>query len=81
MEDCDIVRSYVKTYGFAGKAAAALCECCELLDEYEYEAEDPIAEEVGEMVVKAIVWAGKFLKLNVPLAGEAKIGRNWKETH
>lgn len=51
------------------------------LDEYEYEAEDPIAEEVGEMVVKAIAWAGKFLKLNVPLAGEAKIGKSWKETH
>ncbi len=52
-----------------------------LLDEAEYEAEEPIAEEIGEMVVKAIAWAGKFLKLNVPLDGEAKTGKSWRETH
>lgn len=50
-------------------------------DEYEYEAEEPIAQEVGDMVVKAIVRAGEFLKLQVPLAGEAKVGKSWKDVH
>jgi hypothetical protein len=50
-------------------------------DEYEYEAEEPIAEEVGKMIEKAIEKAGQYLKLNVPLAGEAKIGKSWKEVH
>lgn len=50
-------------------------------DEAEFEAEEPIAEEVGEMIVKAIAKAGEFLKIKVPLAGEAKIGRNWMTVH
>ena len=50
-------------------------------DEAEFEAEEPIADEVGEMIVKAIQKAGEFLKIKVPLEGEAKVGLNWKETH
>ena len=50
-------------------------------DEAEFEAEEPIAQEIGDMLVKAIGKAGEFLKLKVPLAGEAKIGKNWRETH
>jgi len=29
----------------------------------------------------SIVEAGRILNLNVPLAGDAKVGRNWSETH
>jgi len=50
-------------------------------DEAEYECDEVIAEEVGGMVVKAIVKAGEHLKFRVELAGEAKVGKNWKETH
>ena len=50
-------------------------------DEAEFEAEEPIAQEIGDMIVKAIAKAGEFLKIKVPLAGEAKIGHNWRETH
>lgn len=50
-------------------------------DEYEYEAEDGIADEVGKMIEKAIEKAGQYLKLKVPLAGEAKIGNSWMEVH
>ena len=50
-------------------------------DELEYEPEDPIAEDVGVMIEKAIEKAGKFLGIKVPLAGEAKVGINWRETH
>ena len=54
---------------------------CYQHDEAEFEAEEPIAQEIGEMIVKAIEKAGQFLKLKVPLAGEAKVGKNWRETH
>ncbi len=50
-------------------------------DEAEFEAEEPIAKEIGDMIVRAITKAGEFLKIKVPLAGEAKVGHNWKETH
>lgn len=50
-------------------------------DEAEFEAEEPIAQEIGDMIVKAIKKAGEMLKLKVPLEGEAKVGLNWKETH
>lgn len=54
---------------------------CYQHDEAEFEAEEPIAQEIGDMLVKAIGKAGEFLKLKVPLAGEAKIGHNWKSVH
>lgn len=51
-------------------------------DELEFECEtEEIAHEVAKMIEKAIESAGKFLKLNIPLAGEGKIGKNWKEVH
>jgi hypothetical protein len=50
-------------------------------DELEYECEEPIAEEVARMIEKSIEKAGQHLKLNVPLAGEGKVGKNWCEVH
>ena len=50
-------------------------------DELEYEAEDPIADEVSKMIENAIEKAGVYLGIKVPLAGEGKVGLNWKETH
>lgn len=50
-------------------------------DEVEFECEEPIAEEVARMIERAIVKAGEHLKLNVELAGEGKVGKNWKEVH
>lgn len=50
-------------------------------DEVEFECEDAIADEIGKMIEKAIEKAGQHLKLNVPLAGEGKVGVNWMETH
>lgn len=51
-------------------------------DELEFECEtEEIANEVAEMVVRAIVKAGEFLKLSIPLAGEGKVGKNWCEVH
>lgn len=50
-------------------------------DEVEFECEEAIAQEVAEMIEKAIEKAGQHLKLNVELAGEGKVGANWKEVH
>lgn len=51
-------------------------------DEYEYECEGrEIAEEVAKMIEDCIAQAGRYLKLDVELAGEGKVGINWKETH
>lgn len=50
-------------------------------DELEFECSPDVAEEIGQMIVDSIVKAGQMLKLKVELAGEAKIGANWKETH
>lgn len=50
-------------------------------DEYEFECEEGIAEEIARMIEKAIEKAGQHLKLKVPLAGEGKVGKSWCEVH
>src|SRR5690606_3967057 len=50
-------------------------------DEYSFECDREIAEEVGKMLEKAIEKAGELCKMKIPLAGEYKVGRSWKETH
>lgn len=50
-------------------------------DEIQWECSPEIADEIGELGVKSIKEAGKFLKLNVDLDGEYMIGKNWCETH
>lgn len=39
------------------------------------------AKQLGELCVKAIENVGEHYKLNCPITGEYKIGKNWKETH
>jgi DNA polymerase I-like protein with 3'-5' exonuclease and polymerase domains len=50
-------------------------------DELEYECQEEVAEEVSHMIEKAISKAGTLLKIKVPLVGEGKVGKNWKEVH
>nr|BDD47798.1 hypothetical protein 16 [Deltaproteobacteria bacterium] len=50
-------------------------------DELQTEANDDIAEVVGETVQNAIKQAGVELGMRCPLDAEYKIGSNWKETH
>lgn len=50
-------------------------------DEYTFECHPDIAEEIVEMLVKAIAKAGQLLKIKVPLEGEGKVGKSWKEIH
>jgi len=50
-------------------------------DEWQVEAREDQAEEVGKRGVQAIIDAGAILKLKCPLNGEYNVGRNWAETH
>jgi hypothetical protein len=50
-------------------------------DELEYECDAEIANEVAGMIEKSIAKAGEYLGIKVPLVGEGKVGKNWKEVH
>ena len=50
-------------------------------DEFQAEVVPEKANIFGQLAVGAIQSAGKELKLNVALDGEAKVGNTWAETH
>jgi hypothetical protein len=50
-------------------------------DEYVYDCHPDIAQDVADLGVKSIRKAGEYLKLRVPLDGEAKIGDSWQAIH
>lgn len=50
-------------------------------DEFQAEVREDLAEEYAELAKKAIVYAGEYLKIACPHAGESDIGSNWYETH
>lgn len=50
-------------------------------DEWQYDCDPDDAEAQCLLSVRAIIRAGEALNLNVPLDGEAKIGKTWAETH
>jgi DNA polymerase I-like protein with 3'-5' exonuclease and polymerase domains len=50
-------------------------------DEFQAEVKPDKASVFCELAVDAIRAAGKELKLNVMLDGEAKIGETWAQTH
>ena len=56
-------------------------QCAWVHDEWQTEVDANQAERLGEIQVQSIIDAGAFFKLNCPMDGEAKIGKNWLETH
>jgi len=50
-------------------------------DEYSWEVEEGIEEEIRVLSVNCIIRAGEYLKLPIPLDGEGKIGHTWKDVH
>ena len=50
-------------------------------DESLWECKPEYADIVGKLGVASIVKAGEYLKLNIPLAAEYKVGRSWCEVH
>ena len=63
--------------GWRGKWAALAW----VHDENQIASRPSIAEDVGRIMVESIRAAGEHFNWRCPLDGEAKIGRNWKETH
>jgi DNA polymerase I len=50
-------------------------------DEFQRETLDAHVDQVKQLAEKAFSQAGTYFKLNVPLVGEVKVGKSWKETH
>lgn len=52
-------------------------------DEYSFQVQDGVHEEIRDLSVKAIVKAGEYLGLALPLAGEGKMSfeGSWKDVH
>ena len=50
-------------------------------DEFQVEVLRTQADEVGELIKKAIIQAGVHFNMNCPLDAEWKLGNNWAETH
>ncbi len=68
-------------YSKAKKEGINFKQCAWVHDEWQTEVDEHQAHRLGEIQVQSIVDAGKFFKLTCPLDGEAKIGKNWLETH
>ena len=65
----------------ANKEGIKFKQCAWVHDEWQTEVDTDQAERLGEIQVQSIIDAGKHFNLNCPMDGEAKIGRNWLETH
>ena len=50
-------------------------------DEWQAEVAEKDAKKFSELSEKAILLAGEYFKFRIRTDGEAKIGKNWKETH
>lgn len=50
-------------------------------DENVYEVPEELAEEIKELGERSLREAGRFLKINVPIVGEGKIGMTWADIH
>lgn len=67
-------------YSYKGYTVKRLSE---IHDEYSWEVDDGIEDEIMELAEKAIVKAGEYLKLALPLGAEAKKSYegSWKDVH
>jgi len=50
-------------------------------DEFQIEADEEIADDVGKRAVTAIIRAGEFFSFGCPLNGNADAGGSWAATH
>jgi hypothetical protein len=46
-------------------------------DEFDYDSHVDCAEEVGEILIDSMRLAGEYFNLNIPIAGEYKVGMDW----
>jgi len=52
-----------------------------IMDEYQCEVREDIAQEFALLAEDAIVKAGEFFNIQCEHKGESDIGHNWYETH
>ena len=50
-------------------------------DEFDFEANPKDVEELKEILLDSIISAGHCYRLRIPMKGDVKIGKNWKEIH
>ena len=50
-------------------------------DEGQFSCPPEIADELGSLCCRAVVQAGRYLKLKVPMAGEYVVGKDWSQCH
>jgi len=50
-------------------------------DEIQFECEPELADELGKLAIECIARAERYFSVRVPLTGEYKVGKNWKECH
>lgn len=71
------VDDMIKQRGWSGKVQQLIW----YHDEIQFDVDPDIAEEFASECVRCITTAGEYFNIRVPLAGEAKIGKNWAECH
>lgn len=54
---------------------------CFYHDEFTFECDEDIAEDVKKISEEAIAWAGRFYNISCPHVGQGKIGHSWAEVH
>lgn len=54
---------------------------CFYHDEFTFECDEDIAEDVKSITEEAIAYAGRFYKIKCPHVGNGKIGKTWYEVH
>lgn len=66
-------------------AAKGLTDKCHQIawihDAIDMEAQEDVAEEVGQCIIQAIRDAGTYYNLRCPMDGDKHIGDNWSEVH
>ena len=50
-------------------------------DEFQVEVVDKDTDKLVELALMSFEKAGKYLKMNVPIIGEAKVGKTWADAH
>lgn len=65
----------------AGFTKSDAAQVAHIHDELQVQVREPLAEQVGEIIVESFREAGQFFNLRCPLDGDFKIGNNWAETH
>ena len=74
-------RAMVQYHHWARAAAIDFQQLAFVHDEFQSRVRADQAEELGRLQVKAIVEAGLHFKMNCPMDGAYRIGKNWLETH